>query len=136
MKKRILAGVLSAMMLLSACGTGASTAASSTAASGSGSTASGVFEGSSVGMQGTVTVAMTVEEGKITNVELTECHETPSIASVAMERLPQQMVEHQTTTLDAVTGATLASNAIMRAASAAAEAAGLDMDHLFSNAYS
>ena len=139
MKKRILAGVLSAMMLLSACGTGASTAstaASSTAASGSGSTASGVFEGSSVGMQGTVTVAMTVEEGKITNVELTECHETPSIASVAMERLPQQMVEHQTTTLDAVTGATLASNAIMRAASAAAEAAGLDMDQLKANAYS
>ena len=54
---------------------------------------------------------MTVEDGKITNVELTECHETPSIASVAMERLPQLMVEHQTTTLDNVTGATLASGA-------------------------
>ena len=79
-----------------------------------------------MGMQGTVTVAMTVEDGKITNVELTECHETPSIASVAMERLPQLMMEHQTTTLDNVTGATLASGAIMRAASAAAEAAGVE----------
>lgn len=134
MNKRILAGAVSLAMLLSACGSTGSSVASSTAASAT--AASGVYEGSSVGMQGTVTVSMTVEDGKITNVELTECHETPSVASVAMERLPQQMVEHQTTKLDAVTGATLASNAIMRAASAAAEAAGLDMDQLDANAYS
>lgn len=134
MNKRILAGAVSIAMLLSACGSTGSSIASSTAASAT--AASGVYEGSSVGMQGTVTVSMTVEDGKITNVELTECHETPSVASVAMERLPQQMVEHQTTKLDAVTGATLASNAIMRAASAAAEAAGLDMDQLNANAYS
>ena len=134
MNKRILAGALSVAMLLSACGSTGSSTATSTAASAT--AASGVYEGSSVGMQGTVTVSMTVEDGKITNVELTECHETPSVASVAMERLPQQMVEHQTTKLDAVTGATLASNAIMRAASAAAEAAGLDMDQLNANAYS
>ena len=134
MNKRILAGALSVAMLLSACGSTGSSTATSTAASAT--AASGVYEGSSVGMQGTVTVSMTVEDGKITNVELTECHETPAVASVAMERLPQQMVEHQTTKLDAVTGATLASNAIMRAASAAAEAAGLDMDQLNANAYS
>ena len=138
MKKRILAGVLGLTMLLTACGGGTSSspAASTPASSAPAAAASGTFEGSSVGMQGTVTVAMTVEDGKITNVELTECHETPSIASVAMERLPQLMVEHQTTTLDNVTGATLASGAIMRAASAAAEAAGLDMDQLKANAYS
>ena len=134
MNKRILAGALSVAMLLSACGSTGSSTATGTAASAT--AASGVYEGSSVGMQGTVTVSMTVEDGKITNVELTECHETPAVASVAMERLPQQMVEHQTTKLDAVTGATLASNAIMRAASAAAEAAGLDMDQLNANAYS
>ena len=140
MKKRILAGVMGLAMLLTACGGGASssTAASTPASSAASSAAavSGTFEGSSVGMQGTVTVSMTVEDGKITAVELTECHETPSIASVAMERLPQLMVEHQTTTLDNVTGATLASGAIMRAATAAAEAAGLDMDQLEANAYS
>lgn len=134
MKKRLLAGVMGLAMLLTACGSTSSSTAASTAASAAAS--SGVFEGSSVGMQGTVTVAMTVEDGKITNVELTECHETPSVASVAMERLPQLMVEHQTTTLDNVTGATLASGAIMRAATAAAEAAGLDMDQLKANAYS
>ncbi len=93
------------------------------------------FTGSSVGMQGTVTVEMTVEDGKITNVVLTENHETPGLADVAVERIPAQIVEHQTTDLDAVTGATLASYAIMRAASNAAEAAGLDMDQLKANAY-
>lgn len=95
----------------------------------------GTFTGSSVGMQGTVTVEMSVEDGKITAIELTECHETSGLADVAIERIPAQMVEHQTTTVDTVTGATLASNAIMRAATEAAKAAGLDMDTLDANAY-
>lgn len=84
-------------------------------------------------MQGTITVEMTVENGVITNVELTECHETAGVSDVALERIPQQIVEHQTTTLDTVTGATFASRGIMMAAEKAAEAAGLDMD---ANAYS
>ena len=96
---------------------------------------SGVFTGTSTGMQGPVTVEMTIEEGKITKVELTECHETAGLADVALERIPAQIVEHQTTTLDTVTGATLASNAIMRAANEAAKAAGLDTDALAANAY-
>ena len=94
-----------------------------------------VFEGSSTGMQGPVTVALTVDGDTITAAELTECHETPAVASVAMERIPAQIVEYQTTDLDSVTGATFASRAIMRAAAAAAEAAGLDADKLAENAY-
>ena len=99
------------------------------------SAVSGTFTGSSIGMQGPVTVTMTVENGTITAVELTECKETTSIASVAMERIPAQMVEHQTVEVDTVTGATLCSNAIMRAAAAAAGEAGLDVDALKANAY-
>ena len=94
-----------------------------------------VYTGSSSGMQGTVTVALTVRDGKILDAKLTECHETVGVADVAVERIPAQIVEHQTTTLDAVTGATLASNAIMRAATNAAKAAGLDTDVLKANAY-
>jgi flavocytochrome c len=111
------------------------TAAATTAEAAESSAVSGVFSGSSVGMQGTVTVEMTVEDGKITNVELTECHETAGLSDVATTRIPQQMVEYQTTTVDAVTGATLCSNAIMRAASEAAQNAGLDADMLKANAY-
>lgn len=93
------------------------------------------FTGSSVGMQGQVTVEMTVEDGKILSVEVIESSETHSLTHVAVDRIPAQMVEHQTTKVDAVTGATLTSNAIMRAASNAAESAGLDMDALNANAY-
>lgn len=103
------------------------TSASSSAAPASNNNVSGTFEGSSVGMQGPVTVTLTLEDGKITAAELTQCSETPSVASVAMERLPQQMVEFNTADLDNVTGATLASGAIMRAAKAALTEAGVDL---------
>ena len=79
---------------------------------------------------------MTVENGTITNVTVIESSETAGVADVALERIPAQIVEHQTTTLDTVTGATLASRAVMAAAEAAAEEAGLDMDALEANAYS
>jgi flavocytochrome c len=115
--------------------TAAEATAAATAEAAEGTGVSGVFSGSSVGMQGTVTVEMTVEDGKITNVELTECHETAGLSDVATTRIPQQMIEYQTTTVDAVTGATLCSNAIMRAASEAAQNAGLDADMLKANAY-
>lgn len=99
------------------------------------SSVSGVFSGTSTGMQGPVTVQLTVEDGKITDVEVTECSETAGLSDVALERIPAQMKEYQTTTVDTVTGATLASNAIMRAATEAAQNAGLDMDALNANAY-
>lgn len=124
--KKSFTALLAASLMLAGC---ASSAGSTANVSGK------TFTGSSTGMQGPVTVTLSVDGGKITNVELTEISETPSIASVAMERIPQQIVEHQTTTLDTVTGATFASNAIMRAASEAAKAAGLDMDKLEANAY-
>ena len=88
---------------------------------------SGTYTGTANGMQGKVTVELTVEKGEITNCELVECSETPSVTSVAQERLPEQIVEHQTYKLDTVTGATLCSNAIMNAAKAACEEAGLEI---------
>ncbi len=130
--KKLLSMLMAASMIFAA---GCSSNATPTSSASATSSTSGSFTGSSVGMQGTVTVSMTVEDGKITNVELTEIHETPAVASVAMERIPAQMVEYQTTTVDTVTGATLCSNAIMRAAKAAAEEAGLDADTLEANAY-
>ena len=126
--KKLLTLLLALMMVLSL-------SACSKDAGNSNTAVSGTFEGESTGMQGPVKVSMTVEEGKITAVELTEIHETPSVASVAMTRIPEQMVEHQTTTVDTVTGATLCSNAIMSAAAKAAEAAGLDGEVLKANAY-
>ena len=100
-----------------------------------GDTMSGVFTGTSTGMQGPVSVQLTVEEGKITKAEVTECHETAGLSDVALERIPSQIVEHQTFDLDTVTGATLCSNALMRAAEDAATNAGMDLSALKANAY-
>ena len=86
--KKLLTLLLALMMVLSL-------SACSMDAGNSNTAVSGTFEGESTGMQGPVKVSMTVEEGKITAVELTEIHETPSVASVAMTRIPEQMVEHQ-----------------------------------------
>ncbi|NLC96157.1 MAG: FAD-dependent oxidoreductase [Erysipelotrichaceae bacterium] len=126
--KKILILVLSVLMMLSV------VACSSTTDNNS-SASSTTFTGTSSGMQGPITVEMTVEDGKITNVELTEFNETASLTSVAVDRIPAQMVEYQTTTVDVVTGATFTSNAIMRAATEAAVAAGLDKETLNANAY-
>ena len=96
---------------------------------------SGTFTGSSAGMQGTVTVEMTVEGGQITNVAVVESKESAHVTDVAIARIPAQMVEFQTTEVDVVTGATLTSNALMRAAAAAAKEAGLDETILKANAH-
>ncbi len=96
---------------------------------------SGTFSGTSTGMQGPVTVELTVADGKITAVNVTECHETPSLCEVALARIPAQIVEHQTTYVDTVTGATLCSNALINAAGKAAKEAGLDVEKMKKNAY-
>lgn len=152
MKKRIFSCGLAAVMAVSLGACSAAPADSTTAPETTGavgttaaessqeseekeSGVSGTFSGSSAGMQGTVSVDLTVENGVITDVKVTENHETPSLTGVVFERIPAQVVEHQTTKLDAVTGATFASNALMRACSEAAQAAGLDMAALDANEY-
>ena len=97
---------------------------------------SGTFTGTARGMQGPVTVELTVKDGVITGAAVTEHHETAGVADVALSRIPNEIVNHQTTTLDAVTGATFASRAVMTAAENAAKEAGFDMDVLKANAYS
>ncbi len=97
---------------------------------------SGTFTGTAPGMQGPVSVELTVKDGVITNAVVTEHHETAGVADVAIRRIPNEIVNHQTTTLDAVTGATFASRAVMAAAENAAKEAGLDTDLLKANAYS
>ena len=94
---------------------------------------SGTFEGTSPGMQGPITVSVEVENGKITAIDFVENSETPYVAVVANERVPQQIIEHQSLSVDAVTGATITSNAIMRAVGNAVENSGLDVNALKEN---
>ncbi len=81
--------------------------------------ADGVYEGSANGMGGAVKVAVTVSGGKITAVEVVEHSETAGISDPAIEQIPAKIVEAQSTDVDAVTGATVTSEAIKAAVKAA-----------------
>lgn len=94
------------------------------------------FEGTGRGMQGPITVAISVSDGKITNIEFVQYTETANISVVAKERIPSQIIEHQALGLDAVAGATLTSYGILNAVADAAEKAGLDVKELRSKKYS
>ncbi|ABR49144.1 Succinate dehydrogenase [Alkaliphilus metalliredigens QYMF] len=91
------------------------------------------FEGTAAGMQGPMTVRITVEDSKITDIEFTENSETESVVRVALERIPNQIIENQSLSVDIVTGATLTSFAIINAVTNAAREAGLDVDALKEN---
>lgn len=67
------------------------------------------------GQEGQMTVKVTIADGKISNVEIVENHETQSIASAALEKVPTSIVENNSCDVDAVSGATLTSNRIMDA---------------------
>ncbi len=86
----------------------------------------GTYEGSANSVGGAIRVAVTVDENKILNIEILEIHDSEGVGSAAAQRLPEQMLEHQTTNVDGVTGATLSSifirNAVNDAISKACDA--------------
>ncbi|MCQ2441780.1 MAG: flavocytochrome c [Oscillospiraceae bacterium] len=90
----------------------------------------GTYEGTAVGFGGEITVTATVDENNITDMVIAGDHETENIGSFAVEMLGEQMKEAQTCKVDALTGATVTSNAILKAASQALTAAGCDLSRL------
>ena len=87
-----------------------------------------VLTGTADGRGGPVTVEITVSDGKITDVQVNAPDETPGIGSLAAEQLPGQIIAGQTLNLDAVSGATVTSEAILTAAAAALSSGGLNPD--------
>lgn len=88
--------------------------------------ANGVYEGSANGIGGAVKVAVTVEDGKISDVEVLEHKETAGISDPAIEQIPQAIVDAQSTDVEAVTGATVTSEAIKEAVAAALSGEGTE----------
>ena len=91
--------------------------------------------GSAYAMQGQVVVEVTIEDGKITAIDYVQYPETGNITIVAKERIPAQIIEHQTLDVDIATGATFASNAIMNAVKNAVKASGLEVAALTAEPY-
>ena len=85
-----------------------------------------VYEVSGTGMGGEVKVNVTIEDGVIKAVEVGENNETPGIGDLAINTLPAKIVEAQSIAVDAASGATITSSAILSAVEDALKQAGLD----------
>ena len=126
-KKNVLASLLLAgAMFLTACGG----SASSTSAAGG---VSGSFTGTAKGM-GEVSVTLTLTDNVITDCTAKGDEETSGIGSVVIEQFPGEVVEGNTINLDSISGATITSNAFVKAAKAALTEAGLNPDDYMAKA--
>ena len=87
----------------------------------------GTYSGTSKGFGGDVDVTVTVSEKSIDSIKIDGSHETENIGSFAVDMLDDRILEAQTPNVDAVTGATVTSNAVFRALNDALVLAGADL---------
>ncbi len=80
------------------------------------------------GFGGDVTVTLTVEDGKLTDVKAEGPDETAGIGSMAIEQLPGAMVERNSVEVDAVASATVTSTAVLAAAADALAQSGVTLE--------
>lgn len=84
----------------------------------------GVYEGNATGNNGAIAVKVTVKDGFIDEVEVTEHHETSTIFSSIQKNLIPDIIYNQSTEgVDAVTGASNSSKAVFEAIDMALSAA-------------
>ena len=95
--------------------------------------APGTYEATEKGFGGDIKVSVTVTENEITDVQIEGKDETPNLGSLAVEQLGAKIVAAQTPNVDAISGASVSSNAIIKAATAALTAAGADIAKLDAN---
>lgn len=74
----------------------------------------GVFDGSVRGRNGDIEVSVTVENGQVTDITVLSHIETPKYFDRAI-RVSDSIIDSQSLTVDAVSGATISSNAIKNA---------------------
>ncbi len=122
MTNKILSLILALMMMLFAVSAYADTVFTA-----------GTYEATAKGFGGDVTVTVTVSESEITDVTVAGASETPALGGVAIDTLPAEILKAQTPNVDILSGATVTSNAIIKAATEALEAAGADIAYLDAN---
>ena len=88
----------------------------------------GTYTATAAGFGGDVTVTVTVDESAITDVKVEGEDETPAIGGVAVANMPAAILAAGGSDVDATTGATVTSTAILTALDAAlAQASGTDL---------
>lgn len=92
--------------------------------------AAGTYTGTAAGRNGDVTVEVVLSNDAIESVAVTAHQETPGISDAALTAIPAAIVEKQSLAIDAITGATITSVAIIDAVEAALTNAGVDAEAL------
>ncbi len=91
----------------------------------------GTYTTTAQGHNGAVTVETTFTADRIEQIKVVNHFESQGVYEKALlTQLPQQIIEHQSLAVDSITGATVASNALISAVKAAAEQAGCDVTAL------
>lgn len=85
----------------------------------------GIYAGTGQGQHGDYDVEVTIVGGKIGEVKVLEDHGSPAYPDNAASFIPDRIVAQQSTKVDAVSGATVSSHAIMDAVEDALKKAGL-----------
>ena len=88
----------------------------------------GTYTETATGFGGPVDVTITVSEDKIEEVKIEGDQETENIGSFAVDMLDDRIMQAQSPNIDALTGATVTSNAILGAAKKAMRDAGADLN--------
>ena len=91
---------------------------------GCGGSKSKAYTATTAGFGGDVTVEVKVaEDGKIEEVNIDAANETPELGGAAAEELAKAIVESQGVDVDTISGATVTSEAVIKAAGEALEQA-------------
>ncbi|NLD48431.1 MAG: FAD-binding protein [Clostridiaceae bacterium] len=90
----------------------------------------GTYTGKGVGFGGEVVIDVTFSEDTITDIKLVSSKETDHVGTPAFDIMFEAIKAHTSTGVDAVSGATLTSNAVLRAVEDAAAQAGCDKNNL------
>jgi len=88
----------------------------------------GTYTETATGFGGPVDVTITVTEDKLEEVKIAGDQETENIGSFAVDMLDDRIMEAQSPHIDALTGATVTSNAILAATRKAMRDAGADLN--------
>lgn len=117
--KRLVAGFLAVLMVLVGC-----------VAAGAEGMTPGTYTAEAEGFHGTIKLEVTVDAEAIIGIEVVEHSETAGIGEAALPVLVESVLEHQTTGVDSVAGATVTSEAFKAALTDALTQAGADMDKM------
>ena len=87
----------------------------------------GTYAAAAEGKKGSVNISVTFSSDRIESIEILDNYETPRISAAAFTAIPEAIIEHQSLQIDTITGATLASMAVINGVKDCIKQAGGDV---------